>query len=360
MSEEENSSEKEHEPSQKRLDDARLKGEIPRSTDLTTAASYAGLLLAGLAFGPAILMATGNAAMMFLDQPDQMAGRFLGGGGGLAGGILGTIGLAIAPLFLLPALATLLTLLAQRALVFAPQKLAPKLNRVSPIAGAKNKFGAKGLFEFAKSLCKLLVTSALLWLFLMGRAGEILMALHLSPGGSTAMMMRLILDFLVLVLCLSLVIGAIDLLWQRADHLRRHRMSRKEVMDEQKSSEGDPHLKARRRQKGQDIATNRMLVDVAGADVVIVNPTHYAVALKWDRTSRRAPVCVAKGVNEIAARIRERASLAGVPVHSDPPTARALHATLEIGAEIHPDHYRAVAAAIRFAERMRKRAARMT
>jgi flagellar biosynthetic protein FlhB len=99
-----------------------------------------------------------------------------------------------------------------------------------------------------------------------------------------------------------------------------------------------------------------MLADVAKADVIIVNPTHFAVALRWDQASGRAPVCVAKGVDEIAARIRERAAEAGVPLHSDPPTARLLHATLKIGQEIHPDHYRVVAAAIRFSEAMRKKA----
>jgi flagellar biosynthetic protein FlhB len=98
-----------------------------------------------------------------------------------------------------------------------------------------------------------------------------------------------------------------------------------------------------------------MLADVKGADVIIVNPTHYAVALKWSRTKGAAPICVAKGVDEIAAKIREKAAEAGVPLHSDPPTARAIFATVGLGEQILPEHYRAVAAAIRFAERMRKR-----
>ena len=110
-----------------------------------------------------------------------------------------------------------------------------------------------------------------------------------------------------------------------------------------------------RRQRGQEIATNRMLQDVGTADVVVVNPTHYAVALKWNRKARGAPICVAKGVDDVAARIRERAAEAGVPIHSDPPTARAIHANVEIGQQIQPEQYRAVAAAIRFAETMRKR-----
>ena len=116
-------------------------------------------------------------------------------------------------------------------------------------------------------------------------------------------------------------------------------------------------MKAQRRSRAEAIATNRMLLDVPKADVVIVNPTHFAVALKWSRAKGSAPVCVAKGEGEVALRIREVAATAGVPIHADPPTARALHATVEIGREIAPEHYRAVAAAIRFADRMRQRRA---
>ena len=160
------------------------------------------------------------------------------------------------------------------------------------------------------------------------------------------------------MLLVALALGSVDFLWQRAEHIRKNRMSRKEMMDELKQSEGDPFIKQQRRQRGQEIATNKMLQDVPTADVVIVNPTHYAVALKWDRSQAMAPICVAKGVDEIAARIREIAVENAVPMHSDPPTARALHADVELGQEISQHHYRAVAAAIRFAEEIRKKAAR--
>ena len=175
---------------------------------------------------------------------------------------------------------------------------------------------------------------------------------------SAALLGRLTIDFLLIVFLIALVLGGVDFLWQIHRHRQRHRMSRKEMLDEFKENEGDPHLKSARRQRAQEVATNQMLADVAKADVVVVNPTHYAVALRWDRSRRGAPVCVAKGVDEIAKRIRERAAENGVPIHSDPPTARALHATIEIGQEIRAEHYRAVAAAIRFADAMRKRARR--
>ena len=131
-------------------------------------------------------------------------------------------------------------------------------------------------------------------------------------------------------------------------------MSRKEMMDENKNSEGDPAMKQQRRQKGVAIAMNQMMGDVPDADVIIVNPTHYAVALKWDRLNGTAPECVAKGVDLVAAQIREVAQENAVPIHSDPPTARALYATVEIGDQIPKDHYKTVAAAIRFADKIRK------
>jgi flagellar biosynthetic protein FlhB len=179
--------------------------------------------------------------------------------------------------------------------------------------------------------------------------------MQLEPAQSVALMFRLLLHFMFLVVITVTVFGGVDYMWQRAQHTRRNMMSRKDLMDEMKDSEGDPHVKQQRRQRGQEIATNQMLQDVAKADVVLVNPTHYAVALKWNRKGRAAPICVAKGADDIAARIREKAAEAGVPIHSDPPTTRAIYASVEIGRQIQPEHYRAVAAAIRFAESMRKR-----
>ncbi len=353
---EEDSSEKEHEASQQKLDEARKRGEVVKSTDLTTAAAYAGLLLAGAVVGLGTLQGAGNVGVVLLNQAERLAPLVLGGGGGILGEMLGTLALALAPLFLLPALAVMVTIVAQRAVVFAPEKLQPKLSRISPLSGAKNKFGRSGLFEFVKSFMKLGIISVILGMFLMSRLHDMVASLYLSPAMASGLLFRLLGGFLAIIVVVMALIGALDYLWQRHEHLRKNRMSRKEMMDEMKSSEGDPHMKQQRRQRGYDIATNRMMADVPKADVVIVNPTHYAVALKWDRGEARAPVCVAKGVDEVAARIRAAAAEAGVPLHSDPPTARALHATVEIGQEIQPEHYRAVAAAIRFAEAMRMKA----
>ena len=347
---------KPHEPTPRRLEEARKKGQIARSQDVTTAAAYLGLLLALVIFGPESVRRLGTIGMVLIDQPDQLAELFFGASAAPMGGLMAGILLALAPWLLLPAIAAMLAIAAQQSFVVTGENLKPKLSRISPLSIAGQKFGRSGLFEFAKSAVKLCVISLVLGFFLTLEAEVILGLLHLSPGMVTAELGRLLAGFLAVVLAVTAIIAGIDYFWQYFEHIRRNRMSHKELIDETKESEGDPHMKHERRRRGMDIATNRMLSDVPKADVVIVNPLHYAVALKWSRKKGAAPVCLAKGVDEVAARIREAAVEAAVPIHRDPPTARALYATVEIGAEIRPDHYRAVAAAIRFAERMRARA----
>jgi len=356
MSEDNDSGEKEHEATQRKLDESRRKGELPRSTDLTTAASYSGMVLIAMSFGAFSLRSMGETGAILFEQADRLAPLFLSHATTPAGALIATLGVALAPWFLVPAAAVIAMLVTLRALVFAPEKLKPKLSRISPLANAKNKFGRTGLFEFAKSFTKLVVISLLLWLFLLSRLPQITGTIHLSPAMISVELLKLVLEFLTLVVAILLVIGGIDFLWQRKEHFRKQRMTHKELRDEMKQTEGDPHMKQQRRQRGHDIATNRMLSEVPKADVVIVNPSHYAVALKWDRLGGGAPVCVAKGVDEIAARIRESALEAGVPIRRDPPTARALYATMDLGDEVRPEHYRPVAAAIRFAEAMRRKA----
>lgn len=352
----EDDGEKQHEPTQKRLDDARRRGEVVRSAEVTLAAAYGGLLLAALGPGAAAVHRLGETGMTLLDRAEVAAALLLGGGRATAGGLIAAVLVPALPFLGLPAAAVLVTLLAKRAVVFAPEKLAPRLSRIDPLANARQKFGRGGLFEFARSTVKLVVISFILGWFLVDRLPRMLLAQQLDAGLAAAELGRMIVEFLLLVFTATASMGAVDYLWQRQEHLRRNRMSRQEVMEEFRESEGDPHVKGQRRRRAEAIATNRMLADVPAADVVIVNPTHYAVALRWDRGSRRAPVCVAKGVDEIAARIRATAATAGVPIRPDPPAARAIHSSVEIGREILPEHYAAVAAAIRFAETMRRRA----
>ncbi len=352
----EDDSDKQHEASQKKLADMRKEGQIARSQDLLAAAAYGGLLLAMAWPGGWALAQAGAILTGILAQADSLSATLSHTGRPQLPLIILPTLAAIAPFFAIPALAVLAMVTVQRAWLFTPKNLMPKLSRISPVSNAANKFGPNGLFEFGKSFVKLGLVSLVLGIFLLRHLDQVIGTLALNPTGSMHVLFDLLRDFVAVVLVIAAVLGGLDYLWQMLRHHHNARMSRQEVQDEHKESEGDPHVKSQRRQRGQDYAMNRMLQDVPKADVVIVNPTHYAVALKWDRKSGRAPVCVAKGVDEIAARIRERAHLAGVPLHSDPPTARALHAALKIGDEVDRSHYKAVAAAIRFAEAMRRKA----
>lgn len=347
---------KPHEASQKRLEDARKKGQIPISADLFGAASLAGLLTAAMIFGPGALSGAGLAAQGLLDGAERLAPALMRAPNAALTGIGISLLWPLAPFFLLPVVLVLVMAVLQQSTTLAVDRILPKWSRISPLSVARQKYGREGMFQFAKSAVKLLAMSWLLVVYTLGQGDRILSSLRMSPAQSTAVMMQMMVEFLLLALLFSLLAGGIDYGWQVLQHLFRNRMSRKELTDEMKDAEGDPHVKMQRRARGQDIAMNQMLADVAKANVVIVNPTHYAVALQWRRGDRSAPVCVAKGVDEIAAKIRAAAAEHGVPLHSDPPTARAIHATVEIGKPIRPDHYRAVAAAIRFAEAMRKKA----
>ncbi|WP_019955540.1 EscU/YscU/HrcU family type III secretion system export apparatus switch protein [Yoonia vestfoldensis] len=357
MSDDEEGADKPFEPSQKKLDDARAKGEFAKSVDLTAAAGYGGFFLVCLSIGQVTLVALGDSMLVMLEQSTETAALvFDGSGTAIIGGIIWSAAAPVLPWFAVPAVLALLMVVAQRALVFTPSKIAPKLSRISPLAGIKNKFGRLGLFEFFKSMVKLIIYTVIMGAFLYAQIDVIIGSVHLPSALVMATLGDMVVLLVGIVCVVALLMGGIDYLWQAGEHLRKNRMSRKEMMDELKQSEGDPMMKQQRRMRGQEIAMNKMLADVPQADVVIVNPTHYAVALRWDRQAASAPVCVAKGVDEIAARIRELAHEHAVPVHSDPPTARALHAAVAIGQEIAPDHYQAVAAAIRFAEAIRQKA----
>ena len=357
MSGQSEDTEKTLEPTQHKLDEARKKGELARSADLTAAAAYFGFLVTGLAIGSQSITHVSSLLMVMIDQADDLASLIFGGNAsGPVGGMIAAIGLGLIAWFTVPAGLALLSIFATKTLVFAPSKLALKGSRINPISNAKNKFGPSGLFEFAKNFVKLVVYSISLGCFLNWRLPALQSALYAEPRGIGALLAQVLTEFMLIVCLIAICIGVLDFLWQHFDHHRKNRMSHQEVRDEAKQQEGDPHMKSERRARGMRIAQDQMMADVPTADVIIVNPTHYAVALKWSRAPGAAPECVAKGVDHVALSIRNLAMQHGVPIRHDPPTARALHATTEVGQQVDPDHYRAVAAAIRFAETMRRRA----
>lgn len=351
----EDQSDKQFDPTEQKLRKAREKGDIPRSTEVNSTLMYIGFWAALMVVGAAAVPGWVKMAARALgdDAWANHSGRSVTD---LAWAIGAHAAIATLAAVGMMGLCVLAGLIGQRAIVISPSKLAPDFSRINPIKNARQKFGKSGLVTYLISVGKaLLVGVAGWWLFrslmtMLGNA-EYMSGLQWISG------IGVILGRVMMVaVVISAMFAIVDFLWKRFDHNRRNRMTRREMMDEHKDSEGDPHMKASRRQKAVDIVTGQMLADVEKADVVIVNPTHYAVALEWKRGSGRAPVCVAKGVDEMAQRIRERAGAHNVPIRSDPPCARALHAMVDVGEEIQTEHFAAVAAAIRFAEAIRKKA----
>ena len=354
---EDESGEKSHEASQQKIDKSRKKGDIARSMDVSAAAGYLGLFVAITFVGLDGVATSAEVLAQVFSNADTLSRALLSKGGStLAAQLFGQALIALVPIFLLPFTAALLVSLAQRIFVFVPSKIKPKGNRISPLQGFKNKFGTKGIVEFLKTVSKMVLVAAGVYQLLRSKKDEILGMVHAGPAEVALEIGEILTSMLLIVMVIAMLIALVDLLWQKYHHLQKLRMSHKELQDESKEAEGDPHMKGKRRARAQEIATNQMLHDVPRADVIVVNPTHYAVALEWARTPGTAPVVIAKGVDDVARRIREVAHESDVPIHSDPPTARALHATVEIGHEIDPEHYRAIAAAIRFATEMRAKA----
>ncbi|MGF1500270.1 MAG: flagellar biosynthesis protein FlhB [Paracoccaceae bacterium] len=357
MAEPETGQEKSHDATPRRLEKAREQGDLPRSQDAQTLAGYlgfAGAVLIGGAFALETLGATLRTAVA---RPDAVAAAIFAGGaadtlGRLAAQVLG----ASVALFAAPAALILALLIASRGIVFASDKISPKLSRISPVANAGQKFGPTGLVEFAKSAAKLTAILIVLGIVLAIELPRLARYALIEPRFLGTLLSTQFWALMAGVLVASVAIAALDVAWQRADFLRRNRMTHQELKEETKQTEGDPQLKAERRERARQMSQTQMLFDVPKADVVVVNPTHYAVALAWDRTRETAPRCLAKGVDEIAHRIREIAERHEIPQHRDPATARSLHALVSVGEEIKPEHYQAVAAAILFAQEMRQKA----
>jgi flagellar biosynthetic protein FlhB len=336
----------------KRLEEARRKGQIPRSRDLSAAA----VTLAG---GLALYMLGGHiAGQMYglmhrglsLSRDQAMDASLLlpaladAAGDGLR---------AFAPVLGTIVLAALLAPLVLGGWSFSAESLAPQFNRLSPIEGFKRMFSMRSVVELSKALAKFgvvaLVAVVVLWndaltLLALGREPleqAIGHAIRLSGQGLLAISGGL------------LIIAGFDVPWQLWQYAKQMRMSREEIRQEFKESEGSPEIKGRIRQLQQQLASQRMMQDVPKADVNVTNPTHFAVALRYDEKRMRAPIVVAKGADLVAARIREIAADHAVPVFEAPPLARVLYRNVDIGAEVPASLYVAVAQVLSYVFQLR-------
>ncbi len=340
-------SQKTEEPTQKRLDDAKKKGDVVDSREVTNWFMLAsGVLVIG-----GFLPSTGGMILRemrrFLERPHDIAFG-TESIGLLLSEVTSGVGLALAlPLAVLVA-AAIAAPLAQHGLIFTTEKMKPSLDKISPLAGLKRMFSLRSVTELLKGLLKIAMVAAVTGTVLWPARKELPHIPTMEIAGVLDLLFWLGLKVFGGVVIVLTALALIDYMYQTFEHRKKLRMSRQEIRDEQKQSEGDPHVKARLRAIRNERARQRMMAAVPTADVVITNPTHYAIALSYDDAMMAAPKVVAKGVDEVAARIRATASEHNIPIFENPPLARALHASVDIDEFIKPEHFKAVAEIIAF------------
>lgn len=334
--------EKTEQPSEKRLKEAREKGEVPRSRDLSGAMVVLAGVFALMSSAPSAMEHVRNIYRFGLGYTRESLFSET-----LPGRALHMAMSEAMALFAPVAISTLLATLAAPILIgglnFSAQALEPKFERLDPIKGLGKIFALRGLVELGKALLKLLLIGFALVLLLRHWQGELLTTGRGSVAFGIAESLSLLGRAALTFGCILGLIGGIDALYQKFDHNKRQRMSKQELKDESKETEGNPELKGRIRQVQQQMSRRRMMQDLPTADVVVTNPSHFAVALKYDENRFGAPRVIAKGVDVLAQQIRSVATGHRIPLVEAPPLARALYATTELGREIPAALYVAVA-----------------
>jgi len=343
---------KTEEPTSRRLEEGREKGQVALSQEVKSWA----ILLAG-ALGVLFLAEhlAGRLLRVGLSVLDQAAGLEVTVASARAalGELVVAVAIATLPILVALVVAALAAGLVQTGLIWAPSRIAPELSKLSPIKGFERLFSGRAIVEFVKGLVKLAAVVVLALTLAMPLLGD----MERLPSMSASVIIERI-DLLTLRLlggavAVMTAMAALDYVYQAWSFTQQMRMTKQEVRDEHKQQEGDPQVKAKIRQLRAQRAQRRMMAAVPDADVVITNPTHFAIALAYDAEAMVAPRCVAKGADELAFRIRDIARAHEVPVVENPPLARALWGTVELDEEIPPEHYHAVAEVIAFVMRLK-------
>ena len=341
MADENDAAEKTEDPTQKRLDDAHDRGDVAKSQEVNT-----WFMIAGRHAGAVDLFridrrrhpdAAAQPCRQFLDDPRRRP-RPAGAGADPRNSVIAALGV---PLLLLM-IAAIAGNMVQHRLVWSGKSLKPKLSKISPLAGVKRVFGKQAAANFAKGLFKVAALGAVMTAILWPERHRLDAMIRFDPAAIPGVTTSLTLQLLGAVVAMLALVAIADYFFQYRQWFERQKMSLREMKEEFKQSEGDPHIKGRIRQLRHARMKKRMMAAVPKASVIITNPTHYAVALSYER-GMSAPVCVAKGVDTIALKIREVAKAHDIPIVENVPLARALHATVQIDDEIPVEHYHAVA-----------------
>lgn len=346
---------KTEEATPRKLEEARKKGDVAKSMDVGSALSLMGASAIVLGAGGFFATSMAEQLLPFIASPHAMIGGLETG----AGVEIGMQALwAITPFLGAVMLATIIGgaggNLAQSGLMFTSEKLKPQWERVNPLAGFKRIFGPDGLVQFIKTFLKLIAVGAICWFVLKPHAREFENLAAMSPAAILPFARDLAIALMTAALVFLGFTAGADYLWQRFRFAERMKMTKEELKEDFKQSEGDPHVKAKLKQIRAQRSRQRMMQAVPTATVIVTNPTHYSVALRYE-TGDAAPVCVAKGVDALALRIREVAREHSVPIVENVPLARALYASVDVDETIPREHFEAAAKVIGFVMQSRRK-----
>ena len=341
MAGEDDTADKTEDPTQKRLDEALERGDVVKSQELNTwfVIAAAAILMStfGDSIGTSVMVPMrnliANSWMIHADGPGVLA---------LARSLMYVVVAAVGMPIMLLMFAAIASNMVQHQLVWSGDPLKPKFSKLSPVAGAKRLFGKQAAANFAKGLFKLGLLGSVMTMLLWPERLRMESMIHLDPRALLGVARSLTEHLMGSVVALLALVAIGDYLFQYRQWFERQKMSLQEIKEEFKQSEGDPHIKGRIRQLRQARMRKRMMAAVPKASVIITNPTHYSVALSYER-GMSAPICVAKGADNIALKIREIAKKHDIPIVENVPLARALYATVDIDDEIPVEHYHAVA-----------------
>jgi flagellar biosynthesis protein FlhB len=353
MSEEKDKEDKTEDPTERRLQQALEKGDVAKSLEVNTFFLLAVATLIVLMLGPWLGRTLSLGMVPYLAKAHEIN---LDGGGLWAVGshALYLLMIVCGLPFVAIILAGIGSSLVQHRFVFSAEQLKPKLNRISPVAGFKRVYGKEAIVQFVKGLFKIGLVGAALSIILWNERGVLQTLPQMDIVAFMPVMTFISLKLLATAVIAQAFLAAADYGYQRWQWYTRQKMTREEMKQEFKETEGSPEIKQKVRRLRAEAAKKRMMAAVPKASVIITNPTHYAVALRYE-SGMNAPICLAKGVDALALKIREVAGEHDIPIVENPPLARAIHATVQIDEEIKSEHYKAVAEVVGYVMRLKRR-----
>jgi flagellar biosynthetic protein FlhB len=357
MAEDQDKSQKTEEPTPKRLDEAHKKGQVAKSQELNHFFILFSVTALVLIFGAGVMSGLGQIILPFLESPHAIP-TDLGHLRDMSAQIGFKLIILLAPPISLVVVAAVASNLLQHGLVFSWEQTKPKLNKISPITGAKRMFSPKSVVELVKSILKFAILGGVILTLILPEQTILSQMMTVEPRELFNVIRTEAVRMLIPIVVIMLFVGLADFWYQKYEHKKGLKMSKQDIKDENKNTEGDPQVKARIRALRAERARQRMMAAVPQADVIITNPTHYAVALQYEAATMAAPKLVAKGVDDVALRIREAAEDLDIPIVENPPLARAIYATVEIDQEVQADHYKAVAEVIGYVMKIKGEATR--